>query len=137
MRMRCSTMSLTTHYSLPFTSSSTIRKEQRKNEKSLKNLAFWLGLGHGRRSNSSRRCRLHSCKLVACALLPFAVAATAAAGVVARHHRTSNSPRRYCTLAARRSQQQQHPAAPPPALTRAREEWCRMARVMGVTASHR
>ena len=85
-----------THYSLPFTSSSPIRKEQRKNERSLKSVAFWLGLGHGRRSNSSRRCRLHSCELVACCC-PLAVA---------RRRRTSNSPCRYCTLAARRSQQQ-------------------------------
>jgi len=34
-----------THYSLPFTSSSPIRKEQRKNEKSSKNLALLDGTG--------------------------------------------------------------------------------------------
>jgi hypothetical protein len=47
--MRCST---TIHIQA---SSSPIRKEQRKYEKNGRNLAFWLG--HGRRSNSSSRCR--------------------------------------------------------------------------------
>jgi len=95
-----------THYSLPFTSSSPIRKEQRKNEKSLKNLAFWLGLGHGRRSNSSRRCRLHS-RSPARSPLPFAAARRRP------HFRRPSPVLQSCTLAARRSQQQQqHTAAP-------------------------
>ena len=88
-----------THYSLPFTSSSPIRKEQRKNEKSSKNLAFSLRLGHGRRrSNSSRRCRLHSRAL---SPLPFAVAATTAAGAAA--HRRLHFRRPSPVLHPRRS----------------------------------
>ena len=93
MRMRCSTTSL------PFTSSAPIPKEQRKNEKSSKNLAFSLRLGHGRRrSNSSRRCRLHSRAL---SPLPFAVAATTAAGAAA--HRRLHFRRPSPVLHPRRS----------------------------------
>ena len=52
------------HYVTNIHIQQPIRKEQMKYEKSLKNLVFWLG--HGRRNNSTRHCRLHSRALAAC-----------------------------------------------------------------------